>query len=143
MAAMATAVYARLERADGDEQGWTLQYSNAGHPPPLLRRGDGSVELLTGNLSPLIGATRSARRECTAVHCAPGDLLVLHTDGLIESPGTDPDERTDLMARTLRDLYSEADVDTVCDRVLEVMGADDLRDDAVLLAIRLDGRAGW
>jgi PAS domain S-box-containing protein len=136
MAAMATAVFGRLERAtDGD--GWVLGYCNAGHPPPLLRRGDGTVELLTGNLSPLIGATREAARECTEVRCRPGDVLVLHTDGLTEFPGSDPDERTSLLTRLLGDVADVEDVEALCDHVLDVLGADDLRDDAVLLAIRL------
>jgi PAS domain S-box-containing protein len=136
MAAMATAVFGRLERAQ-DDDGWVLGYCNAGHPPPLLRRGDGSVELLTGNLSPLIGATREAPRECTEVRCRPGDLLVLHTDGLIEGPGFDPDERTDLLVRTVAAEGHVEDVGALCDHVLEVLGAEGLRDDAVLLAIRL------
>ncbi|MDF2979532.1 MAG: hypothetical protein K0S40_4260 [Actinomycetospora sp.] len=138
MAAMATAVYARLER--GDHDGWTLRYSNAGHPPPLLRRAsDGAVELLTGNLSPLIGATRAITRHETVVHCGAGDLLVLHTDGLIEAPGTDPDERTQLIADTLAGQDADMPVEELCDQLLEVLGVDGLRDDAVLLAIRLDG----
>ncbi|GLZ55165.1 hypothetical protein Acsp07_47820 [Actinomycetospora sp. NBRC 106378] len=137
-AAMATAVFGRLERPQDGGDGWILGYCNAGHPPPLLRRGDGSVELLTGNLSPLIGATRAAARDCTEVHLHPGDLLVLHTDGLIEAPGTDPDERTDLFARTLAQAPDVDDVGAICDRVLEVLGADGLRDDAVLLAVRID-----
>jgi PAS domain S-box-containing protein len=136
MAAMATAVFGRLERAaDGD--GWVLGYCNAGHPPPLLRRGDGTVELLTGNLSPLIGATREAARDCTEVRCRPGDVLVLHTDGLTEFPGSDPDERTALLTRILGGVADVEDVEALCDHVLDVLGADDLRDDAVLLAIRL------
>ena len=136
MAAMATAVYARLERVPAGT-GWTLRYSNAGHPPPLLRRGDGRVELLTGNLSPLIGATRAITRFDTDVSCAPGDVLVLHTDGLIEASGTDPDERTELIARTLSEQCDATDVETLCDRLLGALGPDGLRDDAVLLVIRL------
>ncbi|MFC5062177.1 SpoIIE family protein phosphatase [Actinomycetospora atypica] len=136
MAAMATAIFGRLVR-DDDRNGWLLGYCNAGHPPPLLRRGDGTVELLTGNLSPLIGATREVERDCTEVHCLPGDLLVLHTDGLIEGPNMDPDERTDLLVRTLAEQTDVEDVGAICDRILEVLGADGLRDDAVLLAIRL------
>jgi PAS domain S-box-containing protein len=137
MAAMATAVYARLER--GEPGDWTLRYSNAGHPPPLLRRADGTVELLTGSLSPLIGATRAIRRGETVVQCGAGDLLVLHTDGLIEAPGTDPDERTQLIADTLAGQASDVPVEDLCDQLLEVLGVEGLRDDAVLLVIRLDG----
>jgi serine phosphatase RsbU (regulator of sigma subunit) len=139
MAAMATAVYARLER--GEQDGWTLRYSNAGHPPPLLRRADGTVELLTGNLSPLIGATREITRDETAVRCEPGDLLILHTDGLIEAPGTDPDERTQLIVDTIAAQSPDMPVEELCDRLLAVLGVDGLRDDAVLLAIRLDHHA--
>jgi serine phosphatase RsbU (regulator of sigma subunit) len=137
MAAMATAVYARLER--GDDGSWRLTYSNAGHPPPLLRRAGGGVELLTGNLSPLIGATRGVIREESELYCKVGDMLVLHTDGLIEAPGFDPDERTQLIADTLAAQADDVSVDEVCDRLLEVLGAETLRDDAVLLAIRLTG----
>ncbi|MDD7930914.1 SpoIIE family protein phosphatase [Actinomycetospora straminea] len=140
MAAMATAVYARLER--GEQGGWVLRYSNAGHPPPLLRRADGTVELLTGNLSPLIGATRAVTREETTVHCGHGDLLVLHTDGLIEAPGADPDDRTQLIADTLAAQSADMPVEELCDRLLGMLGVDGLRDDAVLLAIRLDGEDG-
>jgi serine phosphatase RsbU (regulator of sigma subunit) len=143
MAAMATAVYARLERGsvDDPDDGWTLRYSNAGHPPPMLRRADGTVELLTGNLSPLIGATRTITREETAVRCSPGDLLILHTDGLIEAPGTDPDERTQLIVDTIGAQSPDMPVEELCDRLLGVLGVEGLRDDAVLLAIRLDHHA--
>ena len=64
-------------------------------------------------------------------------MLVLHTDGLIEAPGTDPDERTQLIVDTLAGQADDVSVDEVCDRLLEVLGAETLRDDAVLLAIRL------
>jgi PAS domain S-box-containing protein len=137
---MATAVYARLERGGGSS--WTLRYSNAGHPPPLLRRVDGSVELLTGNLSPLLGATRAITRHESSVTCGPGDVLVLHTDGLTEAPGLDPDERTQLIADTLADQTPGIPIDELCDRLLDVLGVDSLRDDAVMLAIRLDGEDG-
>lgn len=144
MAAMATAVYARFERGsqDGEDGGWLLRYSNAGHPPPLLRRADGTVELLTGNLSPLIGATRAITRRETSVRCGKGDLLVLHTDGLIEAPGADPDDRTKLIADTLAAQAPDMPVEELCDRLLGMLGVDGLRDDAVLLAIRLESEDG-
>ena len=135
---MATAFYGRLERS-GDAGARRLTYSNAGHPPPLRRRLDGTVELLDGNLAPMIGATRRASRTCSVDDAEPGDLLVLYTDGLIEAPGLDPDEQTALLARTVAGLPSDADIDAVCDHVLDVMADDAPRDDAVLLAVRLEG----
>ncbi len=64
----------------------TLQYASAGHPPPLLRRPDGTIEeldfdgLLLGLWGPVSRATKMASLEA-------GSLLVLYTDGLIEATG--------------------------------------------------------
>lgn len=75
----ASLVLATLQRAD---DGWDLAYSRAGHLPPLVARGSG-VERLDGAGGPLIGFGDGDRS--TARHrLAPGDLLVLYTDGLIE-----------------------------------------------------------
>ncbi|WP_282944936.1 SpoIIE family protein phosphatase [Cellulomonas endometrii] len=61
---------------------WHLEYSRAGHLPPLLVRG-GEVVLLDEAGGALIGFGEGARR--TARHdLRPGDVLVFYTDGLIE-----------------------------------------------------------
>ena len=61
-----------------------LEYSNAGHPPPLLTRASGELESLAEGaqligLGDLAGPypTGSARLE-------PGDMVLLYTDGLTE-----------------------------------------------------------
>jgi sigma-B regulation protein RsbU (phosphoserine phosphatase) len=60
-----------------------LRYSLAGHPPPLLRRHNQVRELeLTGGLPLGIpGADDWAERDVTL---APGDGLLLYTDGIVE-----------------------------------------------------------
>ena len=77
MAAMATAVYARLEPPDATGER-VLRYANAGHPTPLLLGPDGKLWRLDGNHSPMIGAVPSlgrrdgpGRTEAT-VRCALG-----------------------------------------------------------------------
>ena len=110
MAAMATAVYARLEPPDatGDR---LLRYANAGHPTPLLLGPDGT--LLRLDAQPLAddrgGARASAAgrgpgRTEASVRCAPGSVLVLYTDGLTDIAGEDADERTALLERTVAGL---------------------------------------
>ncbi|MFK4107058.1 SpoIIE family protein phosphatase [Streptomyces sp. NPDC019531] len=63
--------------------------ARAGHPPPLLRRPDGRVRVLDLAGGPLLGIDGSAAYPTTEVDLTPGSVLVLYTDGLIESPGVD------------------------------------------------------
>jgi hypothetical protein len=141
-AAMATAVYARLEPPDATGER-LLRYANAGHPAPLLLRPDGALRRLEDYRSPMIGAVRGfgrraglGRTEAT-LRCPPGSLLLLYTDGLTDVAGDDADERTQLLEQTLVELPPDAAADTVVDRILEVCVPQPLRDDVALLAVRL------
>lgn len=144
IAAMATAVYARLEPA-ADDGSRVLRYSNAGHPPPLLRRPDGELVRLDAHSSPMLGAVpefgvaSGARRDEATVTCEPGSLLVFYTDGLTDIVGEDADERTLLIEETVAGLPRDADPETVVERTLEVCLPEQLGDDIALLAIRLMG----
>jgi serine phosphatase RsbU (regulator of sigma subunit) len=71
--------YGLLDLATGD-----LDYVCAGHPFPLLRRGDGSVEEIgTGSLP--LGLRPHLDLPVNRVRLLPGDLLLLYTDGLPEA----------------------------------------------------------
>ncbi len=73
-----TAFFAFLDAATG-----RLVYANAGHNPPALRRADGRVEwLAAGGL--VLGILPLSRFESGEAVLAPGDLLVLYTDGVTE-----------------------------------------------------------
>ncbi|MFJ3436351.1 PP2C family protein-serine/threonine phosphatase [Streptomyces cyaneofuscatus] len=77
-----TAVVATLTpRPDGTA---LLSTCSAGHPPPLVLRGDGTVsEVLSGGL--LLGVLDDVSYESHEELIAPDDTLVLFTDGLTES----------------------------------------------------------
>lgn len=61
-----------------------MTYVNAGHNWPVLRRSSGTIERLqTGGLP--LGLMRNARYECGRAMLAPGDLLLVFTDGLTEA----------------------------------------------------------
>jgi sigma-B regulation protein RsbU (phosphoserine phosphatase) len=61
-----------------------LHYCNAGHPAPLwIRRAGEVVELNQGG--PLLGVFPRPTYSQAPVQLAPGDLLVLYTDGLTEA----------------------------------------------------------
>ena len=61
-----------------------LIYANAGLTPPLLRRANGSVEILSES-GVLLGVTPEARYTDTRVDLEVGDIVVLYTDGLTEA----------------------------------------------------------
>jgi phosphoserine phosphatase RsbU/P len=74
-----TLFFAFLEPATGK-----LDYFVAGHPFPLLRRADGRLEELGQGSLPL-GLRPELPVLCECTHLAPGDQLLLTTDGLPEA----------------------------------------------------------
>jgi sigma-B regulation protein RsbU (phosphoserine phosphatase) len=66
-------------------------YVNAGHNPPYLLRGDGSMEKLAAG-GTVLGLFPGAQYEADTVTMQPDDHLVLFTDGVIEALNTDGEE---------------------------------------------------
>ena len=82
-----TACYAVLDPPSG-----SLEYSLAGHSPPLvMRAATGSHERLPFSGGPLLGPFPQVAYESAHALLAPGDALVLYTDGLTETE--DPEGR--------------------------------------------------
>jgi len=61
-----------------------LNYVNAGHNPPILRRASGAIELLEEGGLPL-GIDSSATFHTGTAQLNPGDVLILFTDGVVEA----------------------------------------------------------
>ncbi|MEU7619319.1 SpoIIE family protein phosphatase [Micromonospora rifamycinica] len=61
-----------------------LRYASAGHPSPLLIRGDDVAFLHERALGPPIGAIAGTDYRTAGGELAPGGRLLLYTDGLIE-----------------------------------------------------------
>jgi sigma-B regulation protein RsbU (phosphoserine phosphatase) len=62
----------------------TLTYGGAGHPPPVLLRAGGGIELLDYR-GPVIGFGPETPYGQKEIHLEPGDKLFLYTDGLTEN----------------------------------------------------------
>jgi len=62
----------------------TVSFASAGHPAPLLRRADGTIEFVESD-GIVAGVVRGATYEETRIHLDPGDTLVLYTDGVPEA----------------------------------------------------------
>jgi serine phosphatase RsbU (regulator of sigma subunit) len=69
-------------------------YVNAGHPPPFHLTAGGEVRYLEEG-GPVLGPLQDAAYERGVVQVAPGDLVVLYTDGITEARGATPGEATD------------------------------------------------
>src|SRR5262249_11320560 len=61
-----------------------LTYCNAGHNPPILLRLDGSCRPL-GTTGIVLGIVERAHYKEEEIPLAPGDTLILYTDGLTEA----------------------------------------------------------
>jgi len=93
-----TMVYAVLELDQG-----RLTYTSCGHPAPLILRVDGSLEQ-KATCCPALGIIQNASYTSAEITLAPGDLLALFTDGVVEL--ADPDGHDfgmQRLASTLRD----------------------------------------
>jgi len=69
----------------------TLTYINAGHNAPMLCRKSGGLERLAAGGLP-IGIKADAQYQSGRVVLAPGDWLVIFTDGVVEAMNTRGDE---------------------------------------------------
>ncbi|MGY2067140.1 PP2C family protein-serine/threonine phosphatase [Blastococcus sp. SYSU DS0619] len=113
-----------------------LRWSNAGHPPPLLVRADGSAEVLERTPDRLLGAIPSGvPRSDHDLVLHRGDTLLLYTDGLVERRGMTLDDGTAWLVRSLQQLGREP-LDRMCDGLLGALGTRG-DDDIALLAVRL------
>ena len=80
-ATFVTLLYAEVEAGAG-----TLRLWNAGHPPALIWRArDGHVESASCGQAPPLGLFKIWRAPEQELTLAPGDLLVLHSDGVTEA----------------------------------------------------------
>ena len=135
--ARGTLVLAHLQRAaDGD---WSMSWSNAGHPPPILVSPGRPPQLLPG-IDPMFGFPHllSRPRADGCVLVPAGSLLFLHTDGLVERRGEDLDVGTARLLETL-DRRRDEDVATLPEQVAAELSPGE--DDVVALAVRV-GVAG-
>jgi serine phosphatase RsbU (regulator of sigma subunit) len=107
---------------------------NAGHPPPVVRRRDGSLEQLPDTGGAPLGIDPDARQP-VAFPLAVGDLLLAFTDGLIERR----DEDIDVGQRRLLDAVEDRDYDslpTQLERLVAQLRDPTRNDDVAAVVVR-------
>ncbi|MGW6460391.1 PP2C family protein-serine/threonine phosphatase [Streptomyces sp. NPDC055078] len=127
--ALGSAVCCRFDPASR-----VLTWAQAGHPAPLLFR-DGTGRFLTPPDGVLLGATTGAEYEQAEFQLLPGDLLVLHTDGLTRTSADESD--TDRLLALAPRLAEARDARDSVRAVVEMFGGDGREDDASVLVARI------
>jgi sigma-B regulation protein RsbU (phosphoserine phosphatase) len=121
-----------------------LTWVNAGHNPPVLVRGDGTLEKLTGSGLPL-GAFTISRYESRSTQLEPGSALYVYTDGVIEAvdeTGAEyGEQRLVRLVSGLRGLDAAGSLKTILDSVDRFAGAVAQYDDITCLVLRVRGGA--
>lgn len=129
-----TLVYALLRPLDGT-LGLTL--SLAGHHPPLVLRNTGAVET-AGMLGTALGLLEDVDLHDIDLTLAPGELICMFTDGLVEARDGTELFGSERVAATLHRLHAqpaEHIATALTDAARQFHGAD-LDDDLALLLLR-------
>ena len=118
-----------------------VTFVNAGHNPPVVRRG-GKLEFLKTRPSLVLGAMAGARYRIEEVWLSPGDEIYLYTDGITEQPNASGElyGEARLLKTLSRSPHRLGDVlDTVLADVRRHAAEVEQADDCTQLAIRYRG----
>ena len=134
----ATDMFATLVFARFLPDGRRIVWSNAGHNPPLLLRANGEIEALKP-CGPALGIVAGARWRDVDQRFAPGDLLLLYTDGLIEA--RDESKRffgiERLIEAARRPASNAAGIrENILDALAQHAGTTSVEDDVTLVVAR-------
>jgi anti-sigma regulatory factor (Ser/Thr protein kinase) len=127
---MATLVYMVIAPDLG-----SVEFSSAGHLPPLVLGPDGKAVYLEGGRTLPLGVMPSAEYPQADCELEPGSTIVLYTDGLVEERGVSIDQG--LEALRLAAAQDACHPDELCDRLVDSMLAiHPANDDIAVLALR-------
>ena len=125
--------------AEWDFAASELRYINAGHNPPFLRRASGGIERLSEGSVPF-GIDSNADYRSVAVNLAPGDWLIIFTDGLPEAVNISGEEygepRLEGRVANLTNESAATALATLMGDVDAFVGQARQHDDITLLAAR-------
>jgi serine phosphatase RsbU (regulator of sigma subunit) len=117
-----------------------LRYCNAGHNAPFLVTAHGTQRLDTGGT--VVGLFDFSDYETGEVEIAPGDLLVVFSDGVTEAVNADGeefgDERLGDCLATVRGGSAEQALAAVQKAVSEFAGTEPPRDDMTVMVLRFN-----
>jgi PAS domain S-box-containing protein len=120
-----------------DPEAEELEYSCAGHLPPIIARPGCRPEVLAFTQDPPLAVRRSRPRRTTTVPFPVGSVVVLYTDGLVERRGELIDVGLGGLV-TLIDRLGDVSMDDLCETVMgQPIEAALWQDDVAMISARL------
>ena len=131
----ATVFFALLDLATG-----RLEYTNAGHPAPLIRHQAGVIERLSpADPEPATGLMADFNYSRLSAEFRPGDLLLAFTDGVFEATGTDGQIFGEKRIKAVLSATAGRPADEINQRLIAAVrdfsGRDSFEDDVCVVAI--------
>ena len=124
-----------------------VNYANAGHNPPVVKRADGTVEYLRGKVGLVLAGMEGVPYKPQEFDLNPGDMLYLYTDGVTEA--TDKDNQLfgeDRLQASVA-AYAGNDPRELCEAVKRdvdaFVGDAPQFDDITMVALRFDGQKAY
>ncbi|MFD3516882.1 SpoIIE family protein phosphatase [Streptomyces sp. NPDC058657] len=111
----ATCLYLEVDPADG-----TVELARAGHPEPAVRMPDGTVLVRTTAGGLPLGIDPDTDYPTSRLALAPGETLMVCTDGLIETGGHDLDSGWTRL-RTIMENHRELDLEKLADELVQAV----------------------
>ena len=129
-----TMIYGMLDPSEH-----TFRFSNAGHDHPhLFRRRGGTIRLGTGGI--VLGILPDYAYESETVRFEPGDVLVIYSDGIIESMDAEHEqfgiERLTKVVETRLDEGARAILDAIVAAASAHAGAAQQYDDMTVVVVK-------
>ena len=133
MAPLASLFLARLDPLTG-----CLDYCSAGHPPAMLLRSDGQLDFLAEG-GPVLGVIRKASYDQGRVELHAGDVLLICSDGILESFNQADQEfgcsRLEAELRRARGISADSVLFSVLGAVQDFCAPRPLTDDMTLAIV--------
>jgi sigma-B regulation protein RsbU (phosphoserine phosphatase) len=120
-----------------------VTYTNAGHNPPLIKRANGEVEEVPDLHGPLLGVLEGREYGESTLTLAPGDVLLVFTDGVTEAMDTGDnlysDERLMQTVQDISEISADSVLKTVRSSVDEYAHGAEQSDDITMITLQYKG----
>ena len=122
-----------------DPESHAIQYSNAGHLPPLLWRAQSNTVDWLRPTGPAIGLMNAPTFQSESINMEPGDVLILYTDGLIEARNPAGEEFEQSRLASFVEAYHKRPAVDILDALCKTLTSftqGEQRDDLSLLVVK-------